>query len=136
MGCGGRAEIVLLEGHDGAVFSAAFSPDGARIVTASADGTARIWDAATGSPVGEPLRQRDAVFSAAFSPDGARIVTAWRTRPRVFGIQRQAVKSRCFAVTTGQFGWPHSRQMAHASGPPHSIGQPDSGMQRPASKLP
>ena len=36
--------------------SAAFSPDGKRIVTASADKTARVWDAATGEPIGEPLR--------------------------------------------------------------------------------
>ena len=31
--------------------SAAFSPDGTRIVTASADGTARLWDAASGAEI-------------------------------------------------------------------------------------
>ena len=36
--------------------SAAFSPDGKRIVTASSDKTARVWDAATGQPIGEPLK--------------------------------------------------------------------------------
>ena len=30
------------------MWSAQFSPDGARIVTASDDKTARVWDAATG----------------------------------------------------------------------------------------
>ena len=59
------------------IFSAAFSPDGKRIVIASLAATARIWDAATGKPIGEPLRgHEDAVISAAFSPDGRRIVTA------------------------------------------------------------
>jgi WD40 repeat protein len=33
------------------VLSAAFSPDGTRIVTASDDGTARIWDARSGQPI-------------------------------------------------------------------------------------
>ena len=43
--------------------SAAFSPDGKRIVTASEDKTARLWDAATGKPIGEPLRgHEDAVY--------------------------------------------------------------------------
>ena len=35
--------------HEGPVTSAAFSPDGTRIVTASDDSTARLWDAATGA---------------------------------------------------------------------------------------
>ena len=34
---------MLQEGHEASVGSAAFSADGAKVVTASADGTARIW---------------------------------------------------------------------------------------------
>ena len=41
------AVTALAAAHESALASAAFSPDGSRIVTASSDGTARIWDAAT-----------------------------------------------------------------------------------------
>ena len=58
------------------VSSASFSPDGSRIVTASADHTARVWDAKTGQPLGSPLDHISTVTSASFSPDGSRIVTA------------------------------------------------------------
>ena len=37
--------IYLLLGHEAALMSAAFSPDGSRIVTASLDNTARLWEA-------------------------------------------------------------------------------------------
>ena len=37
-----------MHGHSEGVSSATFSPDGKRIVTASSDRTARVWDAATG----------------------------------------------------------------------------------------
>jgi WD40 repeat protein len=66
--------------HGHAVSSAGFSSDGSRVVTASWDGSARIWDATTGKEI-ILLRHGDwgsypQVYSAAFSPDGSRIVTA------------------------------------------------------------
>src|SRR5690349_18278358 len=59
-----------------AVWSAAFSRDGSRIVTASWDKTARIWDAASAKEIAVLRGHDDSVRSAAFSPDGSRIVTA------------------------------------------------------------
>jgi predicted oxidoreductase (fatty acid repression mutant protein) len=56
--------------------SAAFSPDGARVVTASLDYTARLWDVATGASLAVLQGHTRGVSSAAFSPDGARVVTA------------------------------------------------------------
>ena len=61
--------------HDGSIYSAVFSPDGARVVTGSDDGTARVWDAATGVQIGKPLQHKGAVNSVTFSPDGALVVT-------------------------------------------------------------
>jgi len=41
-------ELMTLRGHLGAVLRVAFSPDGQRIVTASEDNTAKVWEAASG----------------------------------------------------------------------------------------
>jgi WD40 repeat protein len=62
--------------HKAEVPFAAFSPDGSRIVTASADNTARVWDTADGHLLLTLAGHTDAVVSAAFSPDGKHIVTA------------------------------------------------------------
>jgi WD40 repeat protein/tRNA A-37 threonylcarbamoyl transferase component Bud32 len=61
--------------HYGEVHLAEFSPDGCRVVTASADRTARVWDAASRQPLTPPLPHSRAVVYAAFSPDGRRVVT-------------------------------------------------------------
>ena len=67
---------LALARHGGPVNSAAFSSDGSRVVTASDDKIARVWDAKTGAVLATLSGHTDRVISAAFSPDGSRIVTA------------------------------------------------------------
>ncbi|MCL1467148.1 AAA-like domain-containing protein [Argonema galeatum] len=64
-----------LKGHGNSVSSANFSPDGQRIVTASNDNTARVWDL-SGKQLAILKGHGNSVSSANFSPDGQRIVTA------------------------------------------------------------
>jgi WD40 repeat protein/serine/threonine protein kinase/class 3 adenylate cyclase len=54
-----------------------FSPDGTRFLTASEDGTAHLWDATTGEPLGEPMRHGKRIVGAAFlnRPNAARLAT-------------------------------------------------------------
>ncbi|MFM9102626.1 MAG: hypothetical protein ACKOPS_15400, partial [Cyanobium sp.] len=66
----------LLGDASSPVLSVAISPDGRRIVSGSADNTLRLWDSATGKPIGPPLQGHTSlVLSVAFSPDGRRIVS-------------------------------------------------------------
>jgi WD40 repeat protein len=69
-------QVLAATGHAGVVMFVAFSPDGQRIVTASADNTARIWDVDTGQPLRVLSGHTGPVRSVAFSPNGRRIVTA------------------------------------------------------------
>jgi WD40 repeat protein len=62
--------------HHAEVRSAKFSPDGSRIVTASFDHTARVWDARSGQLLLTLTGHSDQVWDAAFSRDGKHIVTA------------------------------------------------------------
>jgi WD40 repeat protein/serine/threonine protein kinase len=62
--------------HPAAVCCAGFRPGGGgAFATGCEDGTARLWDAASGAPIGEPLAHRARVDRLAFRPDGALVAT-------------------------------------------------------------
>ena len=65
--------------HQNEVNNAAFSPDGTRILTASADHTAKLWDAASGKLLAS-FNHSDEVLQAAFSADGTQILTAGKDK--------------------------------------------------------
>lgn len=74
------ARVAVLRGHQGPVLGAKFSPDGAKLVTFSMDGTARLWRA-DGRPYTGRLNLRleaTTGFSTRFSPDGRRLIFANR----------------------------------------------------------
>lgn len=54
---------------------AAFSPDGAHVLTICRDNTARLWDIATGKQIGSSFAHKEEVVSATFSTDGRRVLT-------------------------------------------------------------
>jgi WD40 repeat protein len=69
-----QPEVLRSFAHHGAVNSAALSPDGKLVLTASADGSARLSDRRTGKRAAL-LRHGSGVNEAAFSPDGRLVVT-------------------------------------------------------------
>jgi WD40 repeat protein/DNA-binding SARP family transcriptional activator/energy-coupling factor transporter ATP-binding protein EcfA2 len=71
----GRSPVVL-RGHTASVDGLAFSPDAKHLASASLDGTARIFNVATGKPERTLRSQADTVTSVAYSADGERVVTA------------------------------------------------------------
>jgi WD40 repeat protein/tetratricopeptide (TPR) repeat protein len=76
----GLREHTILKWHQGPVFSASFSPDGLRVVTASSDKTARIWDTRTGQLLAVLKGHEAVINNAVFSPDGSRVLTASRDK--------------------------------------------------------
>jgi WD40 repeat protein len=64
-----------LLGHTNWVFSVNHSPDGSQLASASADGTVRIWDLATGTVV-HVLSHPHWAIRTIFSPDGRRLVVS------------------------------------------------------------
>jgi WD40 repeat protein/serine/threonine protein kinase len=72
--------LAVLSGHADRVLAARYAPDGTRIVTASADKTARVWDALTGAQLMVMAGHTDRVFDASYSPNGARIITGSNDR--------------------------------------------------------
>jgi len=89
---------MVLTGHTDTVRNIAWSPDGSRIATASRDGTARIFDAASGHCERVLAGHEAMVEMVAWSPDSALVATASRDHTvRVW----QAATGAQVAVLTG-----------------------------------
>jgi WD40 repeat protein len=107
-------ELAILSGHGDFVNSAVYSPDGARIVSASHDKSIRIWDARTGAQLAVLLGHSDRVIFAAYSPDGTRIVSTSRDKTaRIWdarsGVQLVVLKGHDAVVTYAAYSPDSSR---------------------------
>src|SRR5262249_20870747 len=72
--------------HRARIAEAAFSPDRTIVATRVADGAARLWDVATGQPIGPSFQQDGAVTVMAFSPDGKIFATASDKTARIWKV--------------------------------------------------
>lgn len=73
--------------HSAQVWAIAADSKDERIITASFDHTARIWDRATGRPLTPPLTHRLGVSEATFSPDGKFALTgSWDGTARLWAV--------------------------------------------------
>jgi WD40 repeat protein len=90
---GGLCSPVKLVGHNGSVTSVAFGANAGSVITASADHTARLWEARTGrllsklvgheGPLTEVVVANDGTFAASVSADGsARLWQLDSSHPR------------------------------------------------------
>jgi WD40 repeat protein/serine/threonine protein kinase len=81
---------VTLLPHAHIVNNVAFSPDGRMILTACGNprpvGQARLWDVATGKPLGDPMPHQKPVMAAAFSPDGQAVLTRAATTAQLWRV--------------------------------------------------
>lgn len=71
----GEERFLLTPGHSARVVNAAWSADGTRLVTASDDETAVIWDTATGTALFVLRGFADAVLGATWNGESSRLMT-------------------------------------------------------------
>ena len=95
-------KVRRFEGHSDAVLSVAFSPDGQRLLSGSADSTVRLWNLHSGAETCILSGHTDKVWSVAFLPDGKRAISAGKDKSvRLWDLERGR-ELRCFEGRTNR----------------------------------
>ena len=100
---------LTLVGHEGPISALAVSPDGSRLISASADRTLRLWDLTTGALLGTFRGHREAINDVAITGNGQRAVSAsddgtlrtWRLRTSSYSPPHSA---RVVSVDISPYG--------------------------------
>ncbi|NQT88961.1 WD40 repeat domain-containing protein, partial [bacterium] len=79
----GGGQIRVLAGHSNSVTVLAYSPCGGHLVSASADGSAAVWDVRSGALTSRFPGHGERIIALAVSPDGRMAVT---------GVEGQAIR--------------------------------------------
>jgi WD40 repeat protein len=91
-------EFLTLRGHNGEVYTLAFSPDdgGRWVASGGEDNAVKVWDSHTGKLVRTFRGHTGLVGSVAFSPDGRRLASGSRdTTVKVWDVaQLETVPGR------------------------------------------
>lgn len=94
--------LILPVGHTSSISSAAFSPNGKQVVTASWDNTAKLWEAPGGKLLQELKKHSASLTSAAFSSNGKFIVTTSKDNTAILW---DAASGRSLHVLRGHTDW-------------------------------
>ncbi len=116
-----RAALVGKLTHTDRINALAFSADSKLVGTASTDGTARVWDSATGALVADLRGHTAAVYAIAFSPGGRYVTTVGedlKIRLWDLGVERARRAKRSVAAIA-----------VAASGSPLAVAYEDGGLE-------
>jgi WD40 repeat protein len=137
-------KVLELTEHNGAIWSVAWSPDGARLATATGEpgkpGVVRVWNTRTGRLVLELKGHRGAVGAVCWSPDGGRLATASDDRTaRVWDVRsgQRALVLGGHGSTIQAVAWsPDGARLATASDETVQVWDAHSGRQALEFRVP